>query len=186
MTTVIEQSRAEHRNFQAILHLICLHVKMSEPTDASACRFLANAVLYMQEYGDGIHHERDRLLLSKLVAADPSMVTTFQRLQALRQELRHTEIELQRLVARAKGGDEDACEQLRGLVGQYRENYMAYITLEEHVVFPAAQAVFRVQDWKELSERFVHVRDPIFDHASLMEFSSPYDAIMAFDGGALD
>ncbi|HSN17544.1 MAG TPA: hypothetical protein VLV87_04985 [Gammaproteobacteria bacterium] len=184
--TVNEQSRAEHRNFQIMLHLISLQARMSAPHDPSACRFLANAVLYLQKFSDGIHHEREWLLLCKLMVAEPSMVTTCQRLELLRQGLRRTEIEMQSLVARAKEGDEDACEQVRDLVVRYREDFIAYITLEEDVAFPAAEAAFTAEDWKELSDRYAQVRDPIFDRESLMEFSSPYDAIMAFDGGALD
>lgn len=180
MNSLADELRAEHRNFEHVLQLMYTTCRLGDIGNADACRLMTNAVLYLQEFGDGVHNEKDSALLRKLLVAEPSCQDLCRHLQELRKQLRQTEQEMLPHIEAAQAGDAEACERVKTLVEVYRGLYAAYVALEEQEALPAALAVLSGRDGREIAARFTRVSDPVFGRAALQAHETPYDALMVF------
>lgn len=156
------------------------HTKLGEVDDPAACRFMSNAIRYLREFGDGVHNERDAVLLRRLQAADPAMRDTCRHLEELRKRLRESESEMQRCIAGVRFGDAELCRRVKLLVAEYCCTYGTHFALEEQEVLPMALDFLAERDWREASEPYANAVDSVFGPEALKRYPTPYDGIMAF------
>ena len=183
MYALADTLRAEHRNFIHVLQLMYAHTKLGEVNDPASCRFMLNAVLYMQEFGDGVHHEKDSILLGRIQALDPSTWGLCLRLRNLRNWLRESEVEMQRCIASAGTGDGDLNGTVKSQVEEYCSSYSAYIGLDEQEALPAALDCLTETDWRAICKLFNQPVDPVFGLEAQRRYRTPYDGIMAYNDG---
>lgn len=182
MNTVAEELLAEHRNFEHVLLLMDAHTKLGDAGDPAACQFMMNALTYLLDFKGGIHNEKDRMLMERLLAADPALQPVCERLAELGKLLHETKLELQRCVAGLHAGNTALCSRVKTLIEEYRNFYTPYVELEEKEIIPAALTHLRERDWWDIHERFAQIVDPVFG-GRFKPDETPYDRLMALGAG---
>ncbi len=178
---VIQSLCDEHRNIERVLLLIRFQADCLQGThDLQGFELLTNAIGYMHNYPGVTHHPCEEIMLARLSAVNPSVVSLCSQVAEQHKSFAQQESSMLRLIREAQAGDAGACIQLKEIGVSYCKEQAKHITSEEAELFPLAGEYLSDADWQEIAARSEAIIDPIFGKGILQHYQSLYDYLMSY------
>lgn len=154
--------RDEHFSLTAVLRSLRMMPHRGPGEDAPQYFDAMRAMLfYIDEVPEKEHHPKEsQLLFQPMLQRMPELAQTLQRLEGEHAGGEKAVGDLQYLLLAWELMGDDRREAFAGALGQYIDFYLEHMSLEETVIFPAAQKAFTPGDWAAIDGACAPNRDP--------------------------
>lgn len=155
--------REEHLTLGAVLQSIGMMIERGPKNNSDGFFDVLRAMFfYIDELPERHHHPIESSLLFPLVERlAPETSGTISRLESEHVHGESAVRELQHLLLAWELIGETRRSAFEQAAKRYIAFYLEHMHLEESVILPAAQRVFKEADWQTLDEAFVRNRDPL-------------------------
>jgi len=178
---IIEVLLEEHRNIKKLLHVLEQELDEFDRSKSPDYEILQAIIDYFQDYPEGYHHPKEDMVFEKLKLRDPAVA---KRIGDIEDE---HEIETVRLAkfAQAVGdilaGREVLRQNFHDVVQDFIAHQRAHMDKEELMLFPAAVAALKPEDWAEIDTRMANHKDPLFDGVAHKKFQALQKTILRWE-----
>lgn len=170
MSRIIEILLEEHRNIDKLLGVLERELDVFDRGERPDYEILQAIIAYFDDYPEGYHHPKEDMVFAKLKARDPALA---ERVGDVEDE-HGLESRRLRQFARAVedilAGREILRQAFHDIVQDFIEHQREHMQKEERLLFPAALAALRPEDWAEIDARIDDRKDPLFDGAATEKF----------------
>lgn len=176
MSDIMRQLHTDHINVSKLLDLLEQEIEMFHNEETPDYALMLDAMRYMVNYPDLVHHPAEDLIFEKLKRRDPDTGADVDRLTAEHQvladrsaqfleSLRYIENEttmVSREAVEAQGVD-------------YISLLRKHMSKEEGQVFPRVHQVLIDDDWQQIGAALKKQEDPVFGKIVTTEYRALYD-----------
>lgn len=158
----VERLRCEHGNIARLLLVLESHLARLHAGEDLDEQLMLDAVSYLTDYVDGIHHAREDLIVELLAEREPLvraiLATLSAQHDAIRAEGAMLRERLESAALDAPVAREDLVRHGFAYTGDLRRN----MALEERVVFPLAVVGLSAAEWGAIEAKVAGGVDPLF------------------------
>ncbi|MDH3671917.1 MAG: hemerythrin domain-containing protein [Gammaproteobacteria bacterium] len=176
MSDIIRQLHTDHINISKLLDLLEREIEMFHNEETPDYALMLDAMRYMVNYPDLVHHPTEDLIFEKLKNRDPDTGAEVDRLTAEHQALADKSAQflesLRRIENETTMVSREAVEaQGVGYISLLR----THMSKEEGQVFPRAHQALVDDDWLEIGAALKKQEDPVFGEIVAEEHRTLYD-----------
>jgi hemerythrin-like domain-containing protein len=184
MSYIIEVLRQEHCNIEKLLCVLERELDVFARGDRPDYQVILAVIDYFMDYPDSCHHPKEDLIIEKLKARDPVQAAPIGDLEAQHREgaarLRRVAQAVERVLS-----DQDLLRQsVDDIIRDFIEHERQHMTMEEHVVFPAALNALRAEDWADIALKLTDRDDPFYQSDFVKKFDKLRGNIMQMESEA--
>jgi nucleotide-binding universal stress UspA family protein/hemerythrin-like domain-containing protein len=153
--------RNEHRSLGAVIRGMLDTVARSETIDDAGLKWLNEALYYIDQFPERLHHPKEELTLFRLLLARTEEAQAL--ITDLQQQHRNGASDLAVLRKALEGltdGSDEGAAGFREAVRAYAAATWRHMESEEHVVMPLAARHLTEADWEEIAAAFECNDDP--------------------------
>ncbi|MFQ5544846.1 MAG: hemerythrin domain-containing protein [Acidiferrobacterales bacterium] len=176
MSDIIRQLHTDHINISRLLDFLEQEVEMIHNEETPDYALMFDAMHYMVNYPDLVHHPAEDLIFAKLKHRDPDTGAEVDRLTAEHQVLADKSAQFLELLRRI---DNETTMVSREAVEAQGVDYISllrkHMSKEEGQVFPRVHQVLVDDDWQEISAALKKQEDPVFGKIVAEEYRTLYD-----------
>ncbi len=154
--------RAEHASFQKILALLQSQLDAFHRGEDPDLSIMADIVVYLRDYSDGVHHPREDVAFARLAAKRPELKLPIARLQQEHRVIAKAGEALREKIEGALGGAMLPRGELEIAAATYLVYYGNHIAKEEEDVIGAAGETLTAEDWDAVRKAVPDRADPVF------------------------
>lgn len=176
---IIERLRQDHRNMARILGLIEIQLGRLHATEPIDFEMLTQAVRYMMEFTDVIHHPAEDVLFEKLRIQDRSLDSIITTLEQEHELLRHNSQTLYDTVRGAALGHGMMREELERSGRDYIATQYAHMRTEETEILPRVHDALPVAELIDVEYLLASCNDPVFGDTIERDYRKFYDYLVA-------
>ena len=181
MTRIIEVLLEEHRNIKKLLHVLEQELDVFDRSNPPDYEILQAIIEYFQDYPESYHHPKEDMVFEKLKLRDPAVA---KRIGDVEDEHEIETVRLQKL-ARAVddilAGREVLRQTFHDIVHEFITHQRNHMDKEELMLFPAAVAALKPEDWADIDTRLSDRKDPLFDSHGQKKFQSLQKTILRWE-----
>ena len=155
MSKTIDMIRQEHKDMDRLIALLEENLEVFTRGEDPDYDLMREAVDYLTNYPDMLHHPTEDIIFARLKARDPK-AATFRELPDLKEE--HGELaSLTRKFAHTLNvvlmEKEVEREQLQKSARDYIEHFRKHMSKEERTFLPEAEAALDDTDWRAIEQQ---------------------------------
>lgn len=178
MTDLIAQIHQDHVSMARILKLINSEVEALIAEEPRNLEILDDAMRYMINYADKIHHVKEDVMFGRLQKAAPDTRELIEDIFDEHQEIFKKGTEFQELVQAVEYGDFVLREEIVAKGTDYVRTLYAHMSKEEDTLLKRAREVLTNKDFAELDLDHVREADPLFGEKIQEEYKDLYAYIL--------
>ncbi|MEJ2115012.1 MAG: hemerythrin domain-containing protein [Gammaproteobacteria bacterium] len=162
MENIINKLQNDHKNFVKVLRFLERQYQLLEDCDRSDLSSTLDAIKYMKEYPDYIHHPLENVVfkyyLEHYEGAHEKIIDLLREHEEL-PVLTNKLIEmLQGILSDVPQKREELCADLNNYISILKE----HLNEEEAHIFPIINSKLGENDWKNIDTELAYVEDPMF------------------------
>ena len=162
MDAILEILHNDHISFDKLLNFLEGQLHLLEDCEVSDLSTTLDAVRYMKEYPDYVHHPlEDTIFKYFLEHYEPE----YEQIRDLLREHDHLPVLTDRLfeaLQNALTGVPQRREELCTMLGEYISKQRQHIDHEEAHVYPVINAKLNEKDWQQIGAMTSRLEDPLF------------------------
>jgi len=162
MTYMIEVLRQEHCNIESLLCVLEQELSVFGRGDRPDYDVVLAIIDYFRDYPDSCHHPKEDMIFAKLKARDPPVAASIGDLEAQHREQASRLRRVAQAVERVLGDHDLARRNVHDIIRDFISHERQHMAMEERVVFPAALAALRPQDWADIAGKLADRHDPFY------------------------
>lgn len=174
MPNLLEQIHQDHISISKVLDLIEKEVDKARNEEAPDLDLLEDAMRYMINYPDLIHHPKEDSMFERLVRNEPDVS---KQVEALRQEhlaLAQLSGAFLEIIKAAESGEFVLRDELVKRGTEYVEMLRAHMNTEEGDLLKRARGSLSETDLEEIDSEYSSVRDPLMEESLKQEYEALY------------
>lgn len=177
MSNLVEQLHKDHVNASKVLNLIEREVERAQREQTPDLELLEDAMRYMVNYADLIHHPREDSMFARLVQREPDVGKEVEVLQQEHQTLASLSSGFLEIIKAAETGEFVRREEVikRGM--EYVDFLRSHMDAEEVGPFKRANAALSDQDREEIDAEYASTRDPLMQESLKQEYASLFRSL---------
>jgi hemerythrin-like domain-containing protein len=163
MSNIIQILLEEHRNIDKLLLVLENELEVFDRSEEPDYEILQAVIQYFQDYPENCHHPKEDMVFKKLKARDPAAA---ERVGDAEDDHQIETQRLRRLVEAVEeilAGREFLRQAFHDVVSDFIKHQRQHMDKEERLLFPAAVAGLRPEDWAEIDARLSDRKDPLFN-----------------------
>lgn len=138
---------------------------------------LEDAMRYMVNYSDLVHHPMEDSMFAKLVKNEPSAADEVEVLRQEHETLARLSSEFLEIVKAAEHGDFVLREEVVRRGTEYVETLRSHMDAEEVGPLKRARASLTGQDLEEITAAYASARDPLMEDSLNKEYAALYRSL---------
>lgn len=162
MTGPIAIWQEEHRRFARLLELLEVQIGAFHRGEHPNYDLMADVVLYLQNYADGVHHPREELAFDRLLERAPEMRPVIERLRQEHRVIITAGDTLYRHLDEAVNDVMVPRSDLESAAATFLVYYRNHLMTEERDVIPKISHTLKPADWAAVKAAVPSIPDPVF------------------------
>jgi hemerythrin-like domain-containing protein len=162
MANPIAGWQEEHANFARLLDLLEHQVTAFHKGEHPNYDLMADIVAYLRGFSDRVHHPREDVAFSRLVARDPDIALVVNRLLQEHRVIAVAGMNLEKEIAGAMGDVMASREELEAAADTFLLYYRNHLLTEESRILPRAAQLLTPEDWAAVLLAVPGTPDPLF------------------------
>lgn len=176
MSDIIRQLHTDHINISRLLDFLEQEIEMIHNEETPDYALMFDAMHYMVNYPDLVHHPTEDLIFEKLKHRDPDTAVEVDRLTAEHQVLADKSTQFLELLRRIDNETTMVSREAAEAQGvDYISLLRQHMSKEEGQVFPRVHQVLVDDDWQEIRVALKKQEDPVFGKIVAEEYRTLYD-----------
>ena len=177
MTNPLEQIHLDHVNVSKVLDLIENEINRARAEEMPNLDLLEDAMRYMVNYPDLIHHPKEDSMFARLLQKEPDVS---EKVEALRRE--HVELAalsqaFLEIVRAAETGEFVLRDELIKRGNTYVKTLRAHMDTEESDLLKRARESLSKRDLEEIGREYSDARDPLMEQSLSEEYKALYRSL---------
>lgn len=177
MSNLVEQIHQDHVNVSKVLDLIEQEVERARDEEMPDLELLQDAMRYMVNYSDLIHHPKEDSMFDRLVQKEPDVAKQVEVLRQEHQTLAELSGAFLEIVKAAESGEFILREEVIKRGTEYVEFLRSHMDAEEVDLLKRASASLSDQDLEEINAQYATVRDPLMEASLNQEYAALYRSL---------
>lgn len=177
MTNLVEQLHEDHKNVSRILDLIEREVGRARDEEMPDLDLLEDAMRYMINYTDLVHHPKEDSMFAKLVQKEPVVADEVEVLRQEHETLGRLGSEFIDIIKAAEYGDFVLREDMIARGSEYVETLRSHMDAEEVGLMKRARASLTGEDLEEIDAAYASARDPLMEESLKVEYAALYRSL---------
>ena len=178
MNDLISQFHQDHVNMARILKLINSEIEALAAEEPRNLEILDDAIRYMINFADKIHHAKEDIMFNRLMEAAPDTREMIEDILAEHQQIYKKGTEFQELVRAVEFGDFVLRDEIVAKGTDYVNTLYAHMSKEEENVLKRAREVLTDEDFADLDLHHGPNADPLFGEEIQKEYKDLYTYIV--------
>jgi len=177
MADVIDQIHDDHVNVAKILDLIETEIDRARKEQMPDLDLLEDAMRYMVNYPDLIHHPKEDAMFARLIRNEPDAAD---RVEALRQEhlnLAALSSSFLDIIKAAESGEFVLRDEVVKRGTEYVSALRAHMDKEESDLLKLARSALSDEDLEEISAEYASTREPLMEDSLEQEYGALYRSL---------
>ena len=162
MKNILNKLHDDHINFIKLLTYLEKQYHLLEDCERSELGTVLDAIMYMKEYPDYIHHPLENIVFKYYL---DHYEEAHEKITELLLEHEEMPLLTNKLIDMLQGALAGR-PQLRDELCRYLEKYIAiqkeHMNEEEAHVYPILNSTLNENDWNNIDNKLAHVEDPLF------------------------
>lgn len=179
MSNPVDQIHEDHVNAAKVLDLIEQEVEHARNEQMPDLELLEDAMRYMVNYSDLIHHPKEDAMFARLIRTVPEAAD---RVEALRQEhltLASLSSAFLDIIKAAESGEFVLRDEVIRRGSEYVETLRAHINTEESDLLKLAKQYLTDQDLEEINSEYASSRDPLMEDSLQQQYAAIYRSLFS-------
>jgi hemerythrin-like domain-containing protein len=162
MANPITAWQEDHANFTRLLDMLERQVSAFNKGEHPNYDLMADIVQYLRAFSDRVHHPREDVAFTRLVAKEPDIELVVNRLLQEHRVILAAGSALEEEIDRAVGDVMASREALEAAAAQYLVYYRNHLRTEETRILPRAAKLLTPEDWAAVVRAVPPTPDPLF------------------------
>jgi hemerythrin-like domain-containing protein len=177
MSNLVEQIHEDHVSIAKVLDLIEQQIDLARQEKMPDLELLEDAIHYMINYSDLVHHPKEDAMFEKLAQKEPGNADQVDVLRGEHQTLARLSGEFLEIVKAAEYGDFVLREDIitRGM--EYVESQRSHMDAEEVGPLKLARAVLTDEDLAQIDAAYASAHDPLMTDSLKQEYAALYRSL---------
>ena len=175
---LVHQLETDHRNFARILKFMESQIDKIEKEEQVNLAVISEAMHYVIDYQDVVHHPKEDVLFDLLRDRDESKNEVIDKLESEHKQLALDGLQLQGLLEAVVQDEPVARESIINLGRKYIANIFDHMRLEETEILPSAADRLNKSDWQKIEHATDWKGDPVFGDDVEDDYQQLRDSIM--------
>ncbi len=180
---LVQQLEIDHRNFARILKFMESQIDKIENEEQVNLAAISEAMKYVTDYQDVVHHPKEDILFDLLRDRDESKKKVIDKLELQHKQLALDGVQLQALLEAVIQDEPVARESIVNIGRKYIANIFDHMRLEETEILPTASDCLNKSDWQKIEYAADWKGDPVFGGEVEADYQQLYDSIMELAKG---
>ncbi len=172
MCELVDRLCADHKNMIIVLDFISDGLDKSGYTRRPVFGLLSEAMRYIVEYADDVHHPQEEILFHQLCTITSQLDDVVVTLAEEHDHLYECGNKLRDDIDALENGRHPITDQQVRFSRDYTFLQRRHMQLEEDSIFPAAENLFATQDWESIHSSYLMQDDPLFGEQVEVEYLS--------------
>jgi len=177
MTNLVEQIHEDHVNVSRILDLIEHEMERARSEQTPDLDLLEDAMRYMINYSDLVHHPKEDAMFAKLVQNEPDVADQVEVLRQEHETLARLSGEFLDIVKAAESGEFILREEVVNRGTEYVQTLRSHMDAEEVGLLKRARASLSDSDLEEIDAAYASTRDPLMEDSLKQEYAALYRSL---------
>jgi hemerythrin-like domain-containing protein len=178
MSTLISKIHQDHVNMARILKLIASEIDALVAEEPRDLEVLDDAMRYMINYADKLHHPKEDIMFHRLQAVAPQTRDLVEDIFSEHQTIAKLGSEFHELVQAVEYGDFVLREEIIAKGREYVRTLYAHMSKEEEHLLKTAKQMLSSENHADLDIEADELVDPLFAEEVREEFKALYDYIL--------
>lgn len=152
----------EHVKFTQLLDLLEKQVAAFHRGEHPNYELMGDIVFYLRSFGDRVHHPREDVAFTRLLAHEPGLELVVNRLLQEHRVILTAGEELADRLSQAEGDVMAPRTGLEAAASTYLVYYRNHLNTEERDIIPRASKFLTQEDWAAVMAAVPAVPDPLF------------------------
>lgn len=179
MNTILEKLHSDHINFSKLLAFLEQQLGLLEDCKISNLDAMLDAVRYMKEYPDQIHHPLENIVFKYFLEHYSQQHASINELLHEHDEMPALTEKLLEALQNAVLGLPQEREKLCALLTEYISVQREHMDEEEVHVYPSLNSCLSTSDWQEIDNELAATADPLFGEKVQHSYQNLYRQIMS-------
>ena len=162
MKTILEKLHSDHINFSKLLRFLQQQQHLLEECKISDLAGMYDAVRYMKEYPDYVHHPLEDVVFRYFLKHHGQQHESIGELLHEHEGMPALTERLLEALQNAQGGLPQDREELCKMLEEYISVQRKHMDEEEAHVYPVLNSSLSPRDWQEIDDDLARVEDPLF------------------------
>ena len=185
MKDLVTQIHQDHLNMARILKLIESEIEALVAEEYRDLGILNEAMRYMINYGDKIHHAKEDLMFERLREVAPQTRDVVDAIAAEHADIIKLGSDFHELVKAVDDGDFVLRNEIVQKGSDYVQTLYAHMRKEEEDILSEARDTLSAGDFNDVNRGFDADEDPVFGEQIQKQYSDLYDHILRYYGDDL-
>lgn len=178
MPNLIEQIHQDHINVSKILDLIEKEVERARNEKMPDLDLLQDALRYMINYSDLVHHKKEDSMFARLVQNEPSVAGEVEILREEHQALGRLSADFLEIIKAAEAGEFILRDEVIKRGTEYVHALRSHMDAEEVGLLKRAAASLTANDIEEIEAEYASARDPLMEESLKEHYGALYRSLM--------
>ncbi len=175
---LVQQLETDHRNFARILKFMESQIDKIENEEEVNFAVISEAMKYVTDYQDVVHHPKEDVLFDLLAERDASKKKIIDKLESEHKQLALDGLQLQALFEAIIQDEPVARESIINQGRKYIADIFSHMRLEETEILPTAAGSLSKSDWQKIEYATDWKGDPVFGDEVEEDYQQLRDSIM--------
>lgn len=177
MSNAVEQIHQDHVSVARILDLIEEEIENARNERMPNLELLEDAMRYMINYSDMVHHPKEDAMFAKLAENEPDVADQVDVLKEEHETLARLSSEFLEIVKAAEYGEFVLRQQVIERGTEYVDTLRSHMDAEEVGLLKRARASLSARDLEEVDAAYASMRDPLMEDSLKEEYSALYRSL---------
>lgn len=177
MLNLVEQIHADHVNMSRILDVIEQEVDRARDEEMPDLELLEDAMRYMTNYSDLVHHPKEDSMFAKLLQKEPDVAGEVDVLQQEHETLTRLGGEFLEIIKAAEFGDFVLRNDVIKRGTEYVEMLRSHMDAEEVGLIKRARAALTSEDLEKINAEYASAHDPLMEDSLRSEYAALYRSL---------
>lgn len=178
MSNLVEQIHEDHVNVARVLDLIEKEIDTARQEGAPDLELLEDAMRYMVNYSDLIHHPKEDSMFERLVQKEPDVAKQVEVLRQEHQTLADLSSSFLEIVKAAESGEFVLRDEVVKRGTEYVDFLRSHMDAEEVDLLKRANASLSEQDLEEINAEYASAHDPLMEESLNQEYTALYRSLV--------
>lgn len=177
MSNLVEQIHGDHVTMARILDVMEQEVGRARDEQMPDLELLEDAMRYMTNYSDLVHHPKEDSMFAKLVQMEPDVASEVEVLRQEHETLARLGGEFLEIIKAAEYGDFVLREDVVRRGTEYIETLRSHMDAEEVGLIKRARAALTTEDLEEINAEYASAHDPLMEDSLKAEYAALYRSL---------
>jgi hemerythrin-like domain-containing protein len=177
MSNLVEQIHEDHVNVSRILDLIEQEVDRARNEEMPDLELLEDAMRYMTNYSDLVHHPKEDSMFEKLIVKEPDVANEVAVLREEHETLARLSTEFLEIVKAAEYGDFVLRDDVIKRGSEYVDMLRSHMDAEEVGLLKRARASLTSADLEKIDAEYASAHDPLMEKSLEQEYGALYRSL---------